>query len=118
MADAYTLARWRASQAALERLAAALDPGDYVTALTTGPGRRTYLSVTSRHAQFGADVWADHRAYYRSWGRPASQAWPGHHRHPAARAIAPARPGGGLRRPWPRGVPRPLVSRPGSCSGI
>ena len=49
--------------AALERLADALDPADYATTLTTGPGR-TCLSVTSRHAQIGDDIWADHRAYY------------------------------------------------------
>jgi hypothetical protein len=54
--------------AALERLDAALDPADYATTLTTGPGHRTYLSVTSRHAQIGDDIWADHRAYYYSWG--------------------------------------------------
>jgi hypothetical protein len=54
-------------QAALEHLAAALDPCDYVTALTTGPGR-TSLSVTSRHAQIGDVIWADYRAFYWSWG--------------------------------------------------
>jgi hypothetical protein len=54
-------------QAALETLAAALDPRDYATTLTTGPGR-TCLSVTSRHAAIGDDIWADHRAYYYSWG--------------------------------------------------
>jgi hypothetical protein len=54
-------------QAELERLDAALDPRDYATTLTTGPGR-TYLSVTSRHAQIGDDVWADNRAFYWSWG--------------------------------------------------
>ena len=54
-------------QAALETLADTLDPRDYATTLTTGPGR-TRLSVTSRHAQFGDDIWADHRAFYWSWG--------------------------------------------------
>jgi hypothetical protein len=54
-------------QAALESLAAALDPADYATTLTTGPGR-TRLSVTSRHAAIGDDIWADHRAYCWSWG--------------------------------------------------
>jgi hypothetical protein len=52
---------------ALERLAAALDPADYATTLTTGPGRLR-LSVTSRHAAIGDDIFADHRAYYWSWG--------------------------------------------------
>jgi hypothetical protein len=52
---------------ALDRLAAALDPREFATTLTTGPGR-TRLSVTSRHAAIGDDIWADHRAYYYSWG--------------------------------------------------
>lgn len=55
-------------QAALERLDAALDPADYATTLTTSPGRGLRLSVTSRHAPIGDDIWADHRAYYYSWG--------------------------------------------------
>jgi hypothetical protein len=55
-------------QAALDRLAAALDPADYATTLTTGPGHGPRLSVASRHAQIGDDIWADHRAYYWSWG--------------------------------------------------
>ncbi len=42
--------------AALERLAAALDPAEYATTLTTRPGHRTCLSVTSRHAQIGDDI--------------------------------------------------------------
>ena len=50
------------------RLDAALDPFDYVTALTTGPGRRPHLSVTNRHAQIGDVIFADNRAYYWSWG--------------------------------------------------
>jgi hypothetical protein len=53
--------------AALETLADALDPADYATTLTTGPGR-THLSVTSRHAQISDDIRADHRAFYWSWG--------------------------------------------------
>lgn len=56
-------------QAALERLDAALDSADYTTALTTGPGPgRARLSVTSRHAAIGDDIWADNRAFYWSWG--------------------------------------------------
>src|SRR5215467_3571221 len=54
--------------AALECLADALDPAQYSTTLTTRPGRRVCLSVTSRHAQIGDDIWADHRAFYWSWG--------------------------------------------------
>lgn len=54
--------------AALERLADALDPGDYATTLTTGPGHGPRLSVTNRHAQIGDDIWADDRAFYWSWG--------------------------------------------------
>ena len=54
-------------QAALECLADALDPADYATTLTTSPGRAC-LSVTSRHAQISDVIWADHRAYYYSWG--------------------------------------------------
>ena len=54
-------------QAALERLDAALDPADYTTTLTAGPGGAC-LSVTSRHAQIGDDIWADNRAFYWSWG--------------------------------------------------
>jgi len=53
--------------AALQRLDAALDPADYATTLTTSPGRAC-LSVTSRHAQISDVIWADHRAYYYSWG--------------------------------------------------
>jgi hypothetical protein len=55
-------------RAALENLDAALDPADYATTLTTRPGHRLCLSVTSRHAAIGDDIFADHRAYYYSWG--------------------------------------------------
>jgi hypothetical protein len=55
------------TQASLEHLAAALDPAEFATTLTTSPGR-TCLSVSNRHAQIGDDIWADHRAYYYSWG--------------------------------------------------
>jgi hypothetical protein len=55
------------NQAALERLAAALDPAEYATTLTSSPGRLC-LTVTSRHAAIGDDIGADHRAYYYSWG--------------------------------------------------
>ena len=52
---------------ALERLADVLDPAEYTTTLTTGPGR-TSLSVTNRHAHIGDVIRADNRAYYWSWG--------------------------------------------------
>ena len=55
-------------RAALEALAAALDPGDFVTTLTAHHDRAACLAVTSRHAAIGDDIWADHRAYYYSWG--------------------------------------------------
>ena len=40
-----------ARQAALEALAAALDPGDFATSLTTTAGRPPKLSVTSSTIQ-------------------------------------------------------------------
>jgi hypothetical protein len=55
-------------QAALDALAAALDPAVYATTLTATPGRPLRLTVTSRHAAIGDDIHADHRAYYYSWG--------------------------------------------------
>jgi len=45
----------------------ALDPREFAITLTNSPGRRLCLSVTSRHAAIGDDIWADHRAYYWSW---------------------------------------------------
>jgi hypothetical protein len=56
-----------APRAALVALAAALDPREFSVTLTSSPGRRLCLSVTSRHAAIGDDIWADHRAYYWSW---------------------------------------------------
>jgi len=50
-----------------ENLDAALDPAEYATTLTTGPGRAS-LSVTNRNAQIGDVIWADNRAFYWSWG--------------------------------------------------
>jgi hypothetical protein len=55
------------SQAALETLAAALDPRDFATTLTTGDGRPPRLTVTSRHADFGDDIYADHQSYWWSF---------------------------------------------------
>ena len=54
--------------AALKRLDAALDPAEYATTLTNSPGRQPFLSVASRHAAIGDDIWADNRAFYWSWG--------------------------------------------------
>lgn len=56
-----------APRAALVALAAALDPREYAVTLTTRPGHRPCLSVTSRHAAIGDDITADHRAYHWSW---------------------------------------------------
>jgi hypothetical protein len=55
------------AQAALERLAAALDPREYVTTLITGRGHPPRLTVTSRHAQFGDDIYVAHAAFWWSW---------------------------------------------------
>jgi len=54
-------------QAALERLAAALDTRDFATTLTAGPGHQPFLTVTSRHADFGDDIYADHQSYWWSF---------------------------------------------------
>jgi hypothetical protein len=56
-----------ARQAALEALAAAIDPRTHATTLVAGPGRAPHLTVTSRHAQFGDDIYADHQAFWWSW---------------------------------------------------
>jgi hypothetical protein len=55
-------------RAALVALAAALDPREFAVTLTTRPGRRACLSVTSRHAAIGDDITADPAAYWWSWG--------------------------------------------------
>jgi hypothetical protein len=57
-----------APRAALVALAAALDPREFAVTLTTRPGRRPCLSVTSRHAAIGDDISADPAAYWWSWG--------------------------------------------------
>ena len=54
-------------RAALVRLAAELDPRDFATTLTAAPGRAPRLTVTSRHADIGDDIWADHQAFFWSW---------------------------------------------------
>ena len=55
------------AQDALEHLAAALDPRDFVTTLTTGVGRAPRLTVTSRHTRLGDDIYADGQFYW--WSR-------------------------------------------------
>ena len=65
-----------AATAALERLDDALDPRDFATTLTTSPGRPPRLTVASRHAPIGDDIYADYRAYFWSWSErigPVSQ---------------------------------------------
>jgi len=54
-------------RAALVRLAAELDPRDFAVTLTAPPGRPPRLSVTSRHAAIGDDIYADHQAFFWSW---------------------------------------------------
>jgi hypothetical protein len=97
-----------APRAALVALAAALDPRDYAVTLTTRPGHRPCLSVTSRHAAIGDDISADHRAYYWSWSeRIGPLADP----HAAARKISAV-----LRAvPEPtHSWPRPRAAAPGA----
>jgi hypothetical protein len=55
-------------QAALKRLDAALDPGEFATTLTASPGLQPRLTVTNRHAEISDGIWADNRAFYWSWG--------------------------------------------------
>ncbi len=56
-------------RAALEALGAELDHHDFTTTLTTGHGPPR-LTVTSRHAQLGEDIYADDRSYWWPWGQP------------------------------------------------
>lgn len=56
-----------APQDALEALGAVLDPGEFVTSLTSGYGCRPFLTVTSRHAAIGDNIYADTTAYFWSW---------------------------------------------------
>ncbi len=56
--------------AALDRLAATLDPRDHATTLTTGDGRVPHLTISSRHAQLAENVYADERFYWWSWAEP------------------------------------------------
>ncbi len=56
-----------AAQAALDALAAALDPSNFATTLVTGPGRTPHLAVSSRHAQLSEDIYADDQSYWWPW---------------------------------------------------
>jgi hypothetical protein len=57
-------------QAALEALAAALDPRDHASTLVAGAGRAPYLAVSSRHADLAEDVYADDWCFWWSWAEP------------------------------------------------
>jgi len=54
-------------RAALEALAAALDPGDFVTTLTAHRDRAACLAVTSRHAAIGEDIYVADEWFWWSW---------------------------------------------------
>ena len=56
-----------ASIHALNRLADALDSRDYTTTLVSGPGQVPRLTVTSKHADFGDDIYADQQSYWWSF---------------------------------------------------
>jgi hypothetical protein len=59
-----------ASQAALEGLAAVLDPGDHVTTLVAEEGRIPYLTISSRHSLLTEDIRADSDLFWWSWAEP------------------------------------------------
>jgi hypothetical protein len=59
-----------ASQAALESLAAALDPRDHVTALVAERGRIPCLTISSRHTALTEDIRADSDLFGWSWAEP------------------------------------------------
>jgi hypothetical protein len=54
-------------RAALVALAAAIDPREFATTLHVPHGRPEQLNITSRHADIGDDITADHAAFYWSW---------------------------------------------------
>ncbi len=59
-----------ASQAALEGLAAVLDPRDHVTTLVAEQGRIPYLTIASRHSSLAEDIRADSDRFWWSWAEP------------------------------------------------
>ncbi len=56
-----------AARAALEQLAAALGSRDFATTLVTRQGRTPYLSIVSRYAKLGEDIYADGGWFWWSW---------------------------------------------------
>jgi hypothetical protein len=60
----------RDPQTALESLAAALDPAEFVTALVTGTSRRPYLTVTSRPAGTEQTIYTGQSSYCWEWAEP------------------------------------------------
>ncbi|HZC40985.1 MAG TPA: hypothetical protein VE343_09965 [Streptosporangiaceae bacterium] len=70
---------------ALESLAAALDPGDHVTALVTGGDRPPRLAVTSRRTRLCDDIYAAHGWF---WWSSAERIAPTSELSAAARAVS------------------------------
>jgi hypothetical protein len=57
--------------AALERLATALDPGEFAAILVTRAGRRPRLAVVDRRTCAGEDVYADDSGWFWwAWAEP------------------------------------------------
>jgi hypothetical protein len=59
-----------ASQAALEGLAAVLDPRDHATTLVAEQGRIPHLTISSRHSSLTEDIRADSDLFWWSWAEP------------------------------------------------
>lgn len=57
---------------ALERLAAALGPGEFATVMVTAPGQPPRLSVVSRHTGAAEEIYADDLAYWWEWAEKIS----------------------------------------------
>jgi hypothetical protein len=57
-------------EGALERLAVALDAGEFSTVLVTGTGCAPRLSVARRHTRAAEEIRADDTAYRWVWGEP------------------------------------------------
>jgi hypothetical protein len=60
----------RDPQTALESLAAALGPGEFITTLVTGTGRCPCLTVTTRRAGADESIYAGRSSYWWGWGEP------------------------------------------------
>jgi hypothetical protein len=52
---------------ALERLAAELDPSDFVTMLVTGDNQVPYLDVATRSPQLSETIYVQDGCYWWSW---------------------------------------------------